>query len=253
MRTIACASSNRNSASALVSSVLPTPVGPRNRKRAERPVRVLQARRARGARRSTRPRPHRPGRSRACRSSASIVEQFLALALHHPVDRDAGPARDDARRYPRRSLPRAASRCSVAACGLGELLFELRGCGRSDSSPALARSPARCACSSSSRAASSCSLILASPAILSFSACQRVVSSADCCSRLASSLSQRRRAGPSTPRRFSFFSASRSILSWMIRRSSVSISSGLDLDLHADAARRPRPSGRSPCRAGSGR
>ncbi len=32
MRTIARSSSNRNSASALVSSVLPTPVGPRNRK-----------------------------------------------------------------------------------------------------------------------------------------------------------------------------------------------------------------------------
>src|SRR5438445_98128 len=31
MRTIACSSSNRNSASVLASSVLPTPVGPRNR------------------------------------------------------------------------------------------------------------------------------------------------------------------------------------------------------------------------------
>ena len=31
MRTIACSSSNRNSASARASSVLPTPVGPRNR------------------------------------------------------------------------------------------------------------------------------------------------------------------------------------------------------------------------------
>ena len=30
MRTIACSSSNRNSASARASSVLPTPVGPRN-------------------------------------------------------------------------------------------------------------------------------------------------------------------------------------------------------------------------------
>ena len=32
MRTMALSSSNRNSASALASSVLPTPVGPRNRK-----------------------------------------------------------------------------------------------------------------------------------------------------------------------------------------------------------------------------
>ena len=31
IRTIACSSSNRNSASARASSVLPTPVGPRNR------------------------------------------------------------------------------------------------------------------------------------------------------------------------------------------------------------------------------
>ena len=36
------------------------------------------------------------------------------------------------------------------------------------------------------------------------------------------------RAGPSTPCRCSFFSASRSILSWMMRRSRFSISSGLD-------------------------
>ena len=39
------------------------------------------------------------------------------------------------------------------------------------------------------RVASSCSLIFASALILSFSACQRWVSSDDCCSRLASSSS----------------------------------------------------------------
>ena len=42
-RIIARSSSNRHSASALASSVLPTPVGPRKRKRADRTVRVLQA------------------------------------------------------------------------------------------------------------------------------------------------------------------------------------------------------------------
>jgi hypothetical protein len=42
-RTIALSSSNWNSASALVSSVLPTPVGPRKMNRADRPMRVLQA------------------------------------------------------------------------------------------------------------------------------------------------------------------------------------------------------------------
>ena len=42
MRTIACSESNMNSASARASSVLPTPVGPMNRKRADRAVGVLQ-------------------------------------------------------------------------------------------------------------------------------------------------------------------------------------------------------------------
>ena len=42
MRTIAVSSSNRNSASARASSVLPTPVGPRNRNEPIGPVRVLE-------------------------------------------------------------------------------------------------------------------------------------------------------------------------------------------------------------------
>ena len=42
MRTIACSSSNRNSASARASSVLPTPVGPEEDEAAERPVGILQ-------------------------------------------------------------------------------------------------------------------------------------------------------------------------------------------------------------------
>ena len=44
MRIIACSSSNRNSASARASSVLPTPVGPEEDEAAERAVRVLQSR-----------------------------------------------------------------------------------------------------------------------------------------------------------------------------------------------------------------
>ena len=43
MRTIAFSSSNRNSASARASSVLPTPVGPRKMNEPIGPVRVLQA------------------------------------------------------------------------------------------------------------------------------------------------------------------------------------------------------------------
>ncbi len=43
MRTVARSSSKRNSASARASSVLPTPVGPEEQERADRPVRVRQA------------------------------------------------------------------------------------------------------------------------------------------------------------------------------------------------------------------
>ena len=95
------------------------------------------------------------------------------------------------------------------------------------SSPALARSPERWACSSSIRAPSSSSLILASAEILSFSACQRWVSSSDCCSKLANSLSKLAKRSLDAVS-LSLPSASRSIFNWMIRRSSVSISSGFD-------------------------
>jgi hypothetical protein len=77
----------------LVSSVLPTPVGPRNM---NEPIgRFGSCRPARrGARRSRRPAPPRPGRRRASRARLPS-QQLLALAFQHLVDRDAGPARDD--------------------------------------------------------------------------------------------------------------------------------------------------------------
>ena len=96
MRISAVSSSNRNSASALVSSVLPTPVGPEEHERADRAVRVLQS--GAGA-------PHR-GRDRLHRlvladhALADLLlhfQQLLALAFEHAVDRDAGPARHDLR------------------------------------------------------------------------------------------------------------------------------------------------------------
>src|ERR1041384_7667616 len=71
MRTIACSSSNRNSASARASSVLPTPVGPR--KRNEPIGRVLP--------------------DHALAQRALHVVQALDLALEHLVDRDPGPLR----------------------------------------------------------------------------------------------------------------------------------------------------------------
>jgi hypothetical protein len=75
MRTIARSSSNRNSASALASSVLPTPVGPRNRNEpvgrsgSEMPAR-------RGGRRRRRRAPPPPGRRRAVPSSSSMRSSF---------------------------------------------------------------------------------------------------------------------------------------------------------------------------------
>ena len=80
----------------MVSSVLPTPVGPREHERADRPVRVLQA--SAGA-------PDR-GRNGVYRFVLADdpahdfllhLEELLAFAFEHLVDRDARPARDDLR------------------------------------------------------------------------------------------------------------------------------------------------------------
>ncbi len=91
--------------------------------RAERPVGVLQAR----------PRPADGGRHRRDRrvlpdhrvaQRILHAEQFFALAFHHPVDRDAGPARHDPGDIVGRDLfleHRAGARC----LGLGQLAFEV--------------------------------------------------------------------------------------------------------------------------------
>src|ERR1700747_1655624 len=73
MRMSAVSSSNRNSASALVSSVLPTPFGPKNMNEPigladhEFPALLLHA------------------------------QEFFLFALEHAIDRDAGPTRDHLR------------------------------------------------------------------------------------------------------------------------------------------------------------
>src|SRR5213594_1379204 len=90
MRTIACSSSNRNSASARASSVLPTPVGPR--KMNEPSGRFGSWRAA-----------HRLGhlRDRVVLADHPALEpllhvhQLLDLALHQARHRDAGPLGDD--------------------------------------------------------------------------------------------------------------------------------------------------------------
>ena len=97
IRTIALSSSNRNAASALVSSVLPTPVGLRNMNEPIGMVRVLADQRAPG-----------PGRGRngmyrfvladdPAHDLLLHFEKFLALAFEHLVDGHARPARDDLR------------------------------------------------------------------------------------------------------------------------------------------------------------
>src|SRR3954453_3995524 len=100
IRTIARSSSKRNPASALASSVLPTPVGPRNRKL---PVgRSGSAIRARG--RGTGPAPAAGAGPRGHRlplpddlGLENLVhpQQLGSLALHHPAGRDAAPRGDD--------------------------------------------------------------------------------------------------------------------------------------------------------------
>ena len=52
------------------------------------------------------------------------AEQFLALALHHPVDRDAGPAGDDAGDVLRGDLL-LEHRPGARRLGLGQLAFEV--------------------------------------------------------------------------------------------------------------------------------
>ena len=91
---------------------------------AERAVGILQPG-ARAAHRG-RHRAHRVGLADHALAERFLhLEQFLALALHHPVDRDAGPAADDAGDILGGDFL-AQHRALGRARGVGELLFELR-------------------------------------------------------------------------------------------------------------------------------
>ncbi len=94
IRVIASSSSKRNSASARASSVLPTPVGPRNRNEPSGPARIAE------------PGPGASdgvghGLDRLVLADDAAVEpllhlhELLELALHQLRDRDPGPGRDD--------------------------------------------------------------------------------------------------------------------------------------------------------------
>ena len=126
MRTIAVSSSKRNAASALVSSVLPTPVGPEEHERADRPVRVLEP--GAGAAHRGRDGVHRFRLADDALGELVLhAQELLALAFEHLVDRNAGPARDDLRDVVgRHRLLDHVAGLAALLLGLLELLLERR-------------------------------------------------------------------------------------------------------------------------------
>ena len=249
-----------NSASARASSVLPTPVGPRNR---NEPI----------------------GRSGSCRPGARAaqrggdrldrlvladdafvqallhVDQLLGLALEQAADGDAGPARDDLgdvvgvdllleeHAGRRRAVAAArASRCFV----LGELAFELGDLAVAQLGGALQVGFALGALGLDARLLEALLELARRPGSPPSRSATAPSSppSAPCSSASSRSIASRRSAEASS---VSF--AQRGQLDLELHHAPVDL---VDLgrqrvDLDAEPARRPRRSGRSPCRAGSGR
>ncbi len=226
MRIIASALSNRNSASDLHSSVLPTPVGPRNRN--EPPGRFGSDRPARERRTAsettliasswptTRLCSTSSMRSSLSRSPSSI------LLTGMPVQRDTTSAISSSVTLSCTSLKSlASSSCAAANC--------FSSCGSRPYWISLMRAKSwrRCAASRSSLACSTCSLIFVAPCSAAFSDFQISLRSENSRSRPSMSFSRsakRCREASS----FSFFSISRWIFSWITRRSRRSSSSGLE-------------------------
>ena len=226
MRTIASVVSNMNSASALQSSVLPTPVGPRNRNEpigrcgSDRPARERRMASATAVTASSCPTTRRCSsasmRSSFSRSPSSIFETGM------PVQRETTSAISSAVTCMCSSLkPFCSASCAAASC------LSSAGMRPYWISDAFARSPRRIALSISARARSCSSLIFDVPCTAAFSAFQTSSRSENSRSRRAiSSSSSLRRCFDAAS--FSFFNASRWILSWMRRRSSRSSCSGLE-------------------------
>ena len=108
----------------MVSSVLPTPVGPRNRN--EPSGRFGSCKPGAGAADGGRHRLHRILLADHAGADRRFhLEQFLALAFHHPLDRNAGPAADDAGDVLVGHFL-AQHRALRRGLRVGELLFELR-------------------------------------------------------------------------------------------------------------------------------
>ena len=229
MRTIASSVSNRNPASALQSSVLPTPVGPRNRKLpfgrlgSESPARerrtALDTAVTASSWPTTRACSASSMRSSLSRSPSSILDTGM------PVHLETTSATSSSVTLLRSSLVStwADSSASWAVC----TFFSRSGITPYCSSDMRLRSPARRACSMSTRACSSSALYCWAPCRAAFSAFQ-------ISSRSAYSFSSAPMSSCSLSSRFllasssSLRSASRSILSWIRRRSRRSISSGME-------------------------
>ncbi len=226
MRTIASSVSNRNSASAFDNSVLPTPVGPRNRNEplgrfgSESPARERRIASDTALTASSWPTTRFDSdssiRSNFSRSPSSIFDTGMPVHLETTSAISSSV-----------TLLRTSVGALVSASCAAWMRFSSSGIFPYCSSDMRARSPARRAASKSRRARSSSSLMLAAPCTAAFSAFQ--VSS-----RSAYSRSSAPSCSSSASSRFfdassvSFFSASRSILSCTMRRSRRSSSSGFE-------------------------
>ena len=167
MRIIARSSSNKNSASARASSVLPTPVGPRNRNEPIGPLLVAEPRARAAHRVGDGRRARRPARPRAGAGSPPCARSFCISPSSILRHGNAGPL---ARRSPAMSssvtsslqvrcpspAPRASSArsSSISFSSVRDLAVLNLG-GLAEVARALR------ACSSSTRSSSSCGLLLA--------------------------------------------------------------------------------------------
>ena len=161
MRTIARSSSNRNSASALASSVLPTPVGPRNRNEPVGRFGVGDA----GAGPAHRV-GHRLHRGLLADDAGTELvlhaQQLGGLALEQPAGGDAGPRATTSAMSSAvtSSLTRRVLRPGPAAAPASASSFSSAGISPYSSRDAVSKSPSRWArsiwpCRSSSRSFSS--------------------------------------------------------------------------------------------------
>ena len=191
MRVMASSSSNMNSARARASSVLPTPVGPEEQERADRPVRILEA----GAGAADRVGHGLDGLvlpDDPLVQALLHVDELRRLAFHQAADRDPGPGRHDVGDVVRpdllleqgaRALEPARVASSVTSRSPSSLWVPYL------SSAAVAKSVSRSACSIRVASDSSSDFVVRIAAIADFSLSQRCFMPPATSSRSASSFS----------------------------------------------------------------